>query len=103
MPIPGFTARTERKTGPGFEHAWKPDLAIDQIVPYASEDPRRKEVRQCQSCSLAEPPAARARHARLPEARSMRPDGRFFVPQKPKETLLILQAVSLEDLGWDAF
>src|SRR4051812_31607246 len=33
----------------------------------------------------------------------MRPDGRFFVPQKPKETLLSLQAVSLEDLGWDAF
>src|SRR4051794_31784 len=33
----------------------------------------------------------------------MRPAGRFFVPQKPKETLLSLQAVSLEDLGWDAF
>ena len=33
----------------------------------------------------------------------MRPNGRFFVPQKPKETLLSLQAVSLEDLGWDAF
>src|SRR5213080_2757066 len=33
----------------------------------------------------------------------MRPDGRFFVPQKPKETLLSLQAVSLEDLGWDEF
>jgi ribosome biogenesis GTPase / thiamine phosphate phosphatase len=28
----------------------------------------------------------------------MRPDGRFFVPQKPKEF-----ALNLQDLGWDAF